>query len=194
MFLVGQVFTGYIYNNQTLSAYGRNPQTLSQWLGSGSLLDGIFANWQAAVLQLGALILGGAFLHQQGASHSRRTTQGGHRPSEKQVQDEKRRTPWVYRNSLSLAFLFLFLASFTLHVFMGMAAYNQQLALAHQAPLSLVQYMYSGEFWFKTFQTWEAEFVAIFFFLILSIFLRQERSAESKPTDADNKDTGDTNE
>lgn len=192
--LAGQALTGYLYHNQTLAAYGRPQHTLGQWLGSGSFLDAIFVNWQAAVLQLGSLVLGGAFLYQQGASHSRRPAKRAHARSDRQAEKDKHRTSWIYRNSLFLGFLILFLASFAMHIFMGHAAYNEDLALAHQPPLSLLRYLYSGEFWFTAFQTWQAEFVAIFLFLIMSIFLRQEKSAESKPTGSRARDTGDTNE
>ncbi len=40
---------------------------------------------------------------------------------------------------------------------------------------------------------WEAEFGVIGIFIILSIFLREEGSAESKPVESTDEETGETN-
>ena len=49
------------------------------------------------------------------------------------------------------------------------------------------------KFRFENFQTWEAEFAVILVFVVLTIFLREERSAESKPLGASEATTGETN-
>jgi hypothetical protein len=54
-------------------------------------------------------------------------------------------------------------------------------------------YAGSAQFWFENFQTWEAEFAVILLFVVLTIFLREERSAESKPLGASEATTGETN-
>ncbi len=59
--------------------------------------------------------------------------------------------------------------------------------------VSLAQYVLSADFWFLTLQTWQAEYLAIALYIILSIFLRQEGSPESKPTEAANEETGEAN-
>lgn len=41
-----------------------------------------------------------------------------------------------------------------------------------------------------TFQTWQAEFMAIVVYVVLSIYLRQDRSPESKPVSAPDEETG----
>ncbi|MGI8821557.1 MAG: DUF6766 family protein [Chthoniobacterales bacterium] len=48
-------------------------------------------------------------------------------------------------------------------------------------------------FWFRTLQTGEAEFGVIAVFVVLSIFLRQEGLAESKPVESSDEETGETN-
>jgi len=63
----------------------------------------------------------------------------------------------------------------------------------HQPPIGLGAFAVSSTFWFETTQTWEAEFMAIGLYIFLSIYLRQEGSPESKPVDAGDNDTGETN-
>jgi hypothetical protein len=96
----------------------------------------------------------------------------------------------VYENSLSLAFLLLFLVSFTLHALGGTRAYNEE-QLSHGGEvLSVGQYMATSQFWFESFQNWQSEFLALGAMAVLSIFLRQRSSPESKPVDAPHSQTG----
>jgi hypothetical protein len=104
------------------------------------------------------------------------------------------RATWVYRNSLFLAFLLLFLLAFALHIGVGASAYNEDRALAGQPPISIAGFLLSAKFWSTTLQTWQAEYLVIAIYLVLSIFLRQQGSAESKPVGARNKTTGRANE
>jgi hypothetical protein len=48
----------------------------------------------------------------------------------------------------------------------------------------------SAKFWSSTLQTWQAEYLAIAVFVVLSIFLRQQDSAESKPVESSDHTTG----
>ncbi len=52
--------------------------------------------------------------------------------------------------------------------------------------------MWSGSFR-QNFQTWQAEYLVIALYLVLSVFLRQQGSAESKPADASDGETGEHN-
>jgi hypothetical protein len=104
------------------------------------------------------------------------------------------RKNWLYNNSLSLALFGLFVLFFALHAWTSNRAYNEEQMLRHQQVQALLPYLGSSTFWFSCFQTWEAEFFAIGVYIVLSIFLRQERSPESKKPDAGDADTGDTND
>ena len=64
--------------------------------------------------------------------------------------------------------------------------------LSHQTPLSVAEFFSSSKFWFSTLQTWQAEYFAIGIYMILSIYLRQEGSPESKPVDSSDEATGDS--
>jgi hypothetical protein len=188
--LVGESVFGLDSYNQHLVAHHSAPLTWFQYLRTGNFLDGMFSNWQAALLQLACLILFGAFLHQKGASHSRKPQ---HDSKQKRHKDGQRAS-WLYRNSLALAFGSLFVVSLTAHMVFGAMSENETRAFAGEAPVSLTNYLVSSSFWLTLTQTWEAEFIAIFFFIVLSIFLRQQGSAESKPVESRDSQTGGTNE
>jgi quinol-cytochrome oxidoreductase complex cytochrome b subunit len=194
--ILGEAITGYHEANQQLAAQGRTAMGVGSWLTSGGFLNAMAVNWQAAILQLATLVLAGALLYQRGASHSRDPDKEKRESAQdkRRDRDEERRFPWIRRHSLSLALLVCFLFAFTAHLFVGAAAYNEQRTLMGQAPLTTKAYAASAQFWFENFQTWEAEFAVILIFVVLTIFLREERSAESKPLGASGAATGETND
>ncbi len=69
-------------------------------------------------------------------------------------------------------------------------AYNEE-QLGHGGePVSRWEHLACASFWFESFQNWQSEFLAIASMVILSIFLRQRGSPESKPVDAPHRETG----
>jgi uncharacterized protein (DUF486 family) len=96
----------------------------------------------------------------------------------------------VYEHSLSLALFGLFLLSFLFHALGGHAEYNQQQLEHGQATVSLWGFVTSSEFWFQSMQNWQSEFLAVAALIVLSIFLRQRGSPESKPVAAPHAQTG----
>jgi hypothetical protein len=104
-----------------------------------------------------------------------------------------RRGGWilkVYEQSLSLALLGLFCLSFVLHAIGGAAEFNEERVRLGAAPISLFRYVVTSRFWFESFQNWQSEFLAVGVLLVLSIFLRQKGSPESKPVNAPHLETG----
>ncbi|WP_308741211.1 DUF6766 family protein [Brevifollis gellanilyticus] len=104
-----------------------------------------------------------------------------------------RRGGWVlvlYEHSLTLAFLGLFLISFTVHVISGCENYNEERAMHGESLVDCAQYLQSSRLWLECLQNWQSEFLAILSMVVLSIFLRQRGSPESKPVDAPNSETG----
>lgn len=96
----------------------------------------------------------------------------------------------VYENSLSLIFLALFVMTFLLHALGGVHDFNDERALHGEPAISLVAYLRSSRFWFESLQNWQSEFLAIWSMVVLSIFLRQRGSPESKPVDAPHSENG----
>ena len=50
--------------------------------------------------------------------------------------------------------------------------------------MSSWRFVTTSAFWFESFQNWQSEFLAVGSIVVLSIFLRQKGSPESKPVDA----------
>lgn len=56
--------------------------------------------------------------------------------------------------------------------------------------IAMSQYLTTGHFLQATFENWEREFLSIFAIVVLSIFLREQGSPQSKPVDAPHSQTG----
>jgi hypothetical protein len=68
--------------------------------------------------------------------------------------------------------------------------YNEEQMLKNKPVESGVSYLTNSRFWFESFQNWESEFLSIFAIVVLSIFLREQGSPQSKPVDAAHDETG----
>lgn len=191
--LAGQIIAGVAQYNQNQTQQGLSTVSWMQYLGTGNFLDGMFANWQAAILQLGTLIVFAIFLKTRGAAHSLQPGKSAKKQAGGKKPRNKKQRNWFYRNSLSLAFALLFSICFVLHLLSAASANNEQRTLLHQPHIGVGAFAVSSTFWFETMQTWEAEFMAIALYIFLSIFLRQEGSPESKPVEARDDTTGETN-
>jgi hypothetical protein len=97
----------------------------------------------------------------------------------------------VYRRSLSIALFVLFSLSFLGHAIAGWQDFNEQLQQEGQATLSLWGFATSSHFWFQSFQNWQSEFLGVGTIVLLSIWLRQDGSPQSKPIAAPHSQTGD---
>ncbi len=201
VFIIGQTFAGWLQYNEEQVEHGRPAVALSGYLGSGPFGEAVFENWESEFLQMGLYVILTAFLFQKGSSESK-DPYAPEREHEKQLQARRhdpdaplpvRKGGWLlrlYQHSLALAFFALFLISFSGHAIFGLAAFNEEAALHGQAPSTLGGYMTSSQFWFESLQNWQSEFLAIFAIVVLSIWLREKNSPESKPVTAAHGSTG----
>ena len=199
LFLIGQTLAGWLHFNEEQGEHGQAAVGLLEYLGTGAYGEAVFENWESEFLQMGLYVVLTVFLFQKGSSESKD-------PDRKEDVDRepllKRDHPGVplpvrkgglallfYKHSLSIAFFALFLLSFAGHAVWGARAYNEE-ALAHGQPTeTTLEYMFSAQFWFESFQNWQSEFLAIFAIVILSIWLREHGSPESKPVAAPHSQT-----
>ena len=86
-------------------------------------------------------------------------------------------------NGLSIAFFTLFIISFIGQAITGIKEHNEEMEELGAQTLSMPQYLKSGHFLQATFENWESEFLQMGLFLILSMFLYQKGSSESKDPD-----------
>lgn len=197
--LGGQIVVGWHEFNGELSDYGRNPLALSAYLISGHCIEAVFENWESEFLQMGLYILLPVLLYQKGSSESKSLDE----PEEvdRELSPTRKGVPWpvrhggwilkLYQNSLSLTLFLLFGLSFFLHAKGGVELYNTEQALKGKSEiLSMWQFLETSEFWFQSLQNWQSEFLSVLSIVVLSIFLRQKGSPESKLVNASNSETG----
>jgi hypothetical protein len=191
--LVGQAYAGFRNELNERRDHGRPTIAFSAYVTSSGFLEATAENWESEFLQMAAYVWLTVFLFQRGSAESKD-------PDEKEDVDREpdpRRegAPWpvrrggivvaLYKNSLVLALLALFAASFVLHAAGGADVYAAEQS-EHGGPshISITQYMQTSRFWFESLQNWQSEFLAVLTIVVLSIFLRQHGSPESKPVDA----------
>ena len=179
---VGHVVTGRTEFNDEREQRGQPPVGYAEYLRSGDFVEATMENWESEFLQMFTYVLLTVFLFQKGSAES-------NDPDSPQ-QRRPRRHSWLYEHSLSLALFSLFVLAFTLHAMGGASAYNED-AAAHMRPkVTALEYIAMSRFWFESFQNWQSEFVSILAMVLLSIFLRERGSPESKPIGSSNNATG----
>ncbi len=191
IFLAGQAVTGWNEYNSEQQEHKSPPVTFGTYLTSGHFGEAVFENWESEFLQMSSYILLTIWFRQKGSSESKSLTTDNE--VDREPNPKNARAPkWVrrgglalklYENSLSLAFVALFLGSLFLHGFEGARAYNEE-QLQHGAfPVTVPEYMSTTRFWYESFQNWQSEFLATGSIVLLTVWLRQRGSPESKPVD-----------
>lgn len=197
IFLFAQAYTGWKEYNNERKEHGYSEVAFTKYLGTGHFVQATFENWESEFLQMALYVLFTVSLRQKGSSESKKI-------DEKEEVDREpvphKDAPWpvkkggawlkLYQNSLSLAFVLLFLISFTLHFMGSLTEYNEQQVQKKLPPESWTGYLTNSKFWFESFQNWQSEFLAVASIVLLSIWLRQKGSPESKPVDAPYSETG----
>jgi hypothetical protein len=96
----------------------------------------------------------------------------------------------VYSHSLGLTMGLIFLGSWSAQLVAGRAAHNAEQIRDLKAPLDLTGYLAAPDFWSRTFQNWQSEFLAVATMVVFSIYLRERGSPESKPVGEPHESTG----
>jgi uncharacterized protein DUF6766 len=196
--IIGQVHFGLEEYNKELVEEGASAVSLGPYLLSGHFLQSTFENWESEFLQMALFVVLTIFLQQKGSSESK--DMDTEEPVDREPSARRKDAPWpvkaggwilaVYKHSLTIAFIILFLLSFAAHFYGSLKDENVQLALKGEPLETASQYIGDSRFWFESFQNWQSEFLSVFAIVILSIFLRQHGSPQSKPVDAPNSETG----
>ena len=195
LFLVGQAFAGYQEDKDERRAHGEPPLALGSYLVSGHFLEAVFENWESEFFQMAAYVLLTGFLFQKGSAESNdpndpkppRAPRGGRSPFP--VRKGGAVLKW-YEHSLSLALFSLFAVSFGGHLIAGRVHHNLERAKHGESSMSLLAYLTSSRFWFESFQNWQSEFLAVLAIVVLSIWLREKGSPESKAVASPHSRTG----
>jgi hypothetical protein len=195
LFLSIESVVGWHAYNAQRTDHGKATVTYTGFLRTGRFVEATTENWESEFLEMAAFVWLTSFLYQKGSAQSKDPYD-----TEEESEQPERSSKWVraggwrrkvYENSLTLALLAMFMISFFLHAAGGAAAYSEEQTEHGQPGVTMIEYLGTAEFWFESMQNWQSEFLGIFAMVVLSVFLRQKGSAESKPVGAPDGKTKD---
>ncbi|MCF2533424.1 DUF6766 family protein [Yinghuangia soli] len=200
--LVGQALAGCAEFNDQLAVGGFAEISVAEYVTSSDFAVDVTENWQSEYLQFFLYITATIWLLQRGSPESKKLGTAGRGTDEEQRMGPHA-TPespawagargWrqsLYSRSLGLVMGTIFVLCWLAQSVTGTAAFNEQRLRDLQAPVGWAQYVASADFWNRTLQNWQSELLAIASMVILSIYLRQRGSPESKPVGAPHSATG----
>jgi hypothetical protein len=202
--VVGQAIAGHADFNHQQLAHQNAPISLGRFITSSTFGNDVLENWQSEYLQFTLFILGTVWLLQRGSPESKELDQAGTETDadQKVKQHAIKSSPawaraegfrlWLLSNSLLLVMASIWIASWAVQSILGHVVYNDEQLDHQEAPVSWLAYVGTGDFWNRTLQNWQSEFLAVGSMAVLSIYLRQRGSPESKPVGAPHDATGQT--
>lgn len=195
--LIAQSVTGWHEHNGEREQDGARAIGFLAYLQSGHFISATFENFESEFLQMAMYVVLTVGLRQKGSAESKSLDEPEEVDREPQPRPD---APWpvrkgglilkLYQHSLSIAFGIMFAVSWALHFYGSWIDQNEQKMLNGEPAVSAATYLTEANFWFETFQNWQSEFLSVASIVVLTIFLRQKGSPESKPVDAPNSETG----
>jgi hypothetical protein len=200
--LVGQAVAGHADFNQQQTADGLPHVTMLRYLTSSNFAVDVAENWQSEYLQFFLYLVLTVWLVQKGSPESKKPEEVGLESDERQKVgpyatddspawakvDGVRRV--LLSNSLGLVMGGIFLLSWLTQSIAGVATFNEEQLSQRQDPVSWLGYLGEPDFWNRTLQNWQSEFLAVASMAVLAIYLRQRGSPESKPVGSAHSTTG----
>ena len=200
--LAGQALAGHAVFNVDQGLHGGGEISLGRYLTSSDFTSAVMENWQSEYLQFTLFILGTIWLLQRGSPESKKPDKQGRESDEEQQLREHAdessplwagvggvRT-FIFSNSLLIVMGTIWLLSWLAQSITGRSEYNADLLSHREDPVSWLAYLATADFWEKTLQNWQSEFLAVGSMSILAVYLRQRGSPESKPVGASHEATG----
>jgi hypothetical protein len=188
---LGQSVAGHRSYDDDRAQHGEPAIGYRAYLVSDHFLESLAENWESEFLEMGCFVVLTAYLYQRGSAESKDADAEeavdedprGHQADPDAPFPVRRGGAWlrIYEHSLSLAFAALFTVSFTIHAYAGHALENDERRAHGQPPVSVREYVASSRFWFQSFQNWQSEFLGVASIVVLSVYLRERGSPESKP-------------
>jgi hypothetical protein len=200
--LAGQALAGQADFNNQQHADGLPTASLAEYVRSADFAVDVAENWQSEFLQFFVFVMATVWLLQRGSTESKELDDAGAESDEDQklgryVEEDSPRAAkvggWrtvVYSNSLGLVMGLVFLATWGSQALAGWVSYNEQRLGQLQDPLTWSSYLASANFWSRSLQNWQSEFLAVGTMVTFSVYLRQRGSAQSKPVGEPHASTG----
>ena len=199
--IVGQSFAGQHAYNAEQQAHGETPVSWVDYIFSADFGGAVMENWQSEFLQFTLFILATVWLVQKGSNESKPLDDIGVESEQKQKiggYAPENAPPWaklrdwrgrLYQNSLLLVMTAIFLLTWFAQSLNNWRQYNEEQREHDEAVISWGQYVVRAEFWERTLQNWQSEFLAVGTMAAFTIYLRQRGSPESKPVGAPHEET-----
>jgi hypothetical protein len=200
--VLGQALVGHAQFNDEQLAHNADPISLGRYVLSSDYGADLLENWQSEYLQFTLYILATVWLLQRGSPESKEPGKEGLESDEEQkvgphaTGDSPRwaglggwRTR-LYSHSLLIVMTTIWLLTWLGQSITGYTAYNEEQLTHLQATVAWTGYLGTSDFWSRTLQNWQSEFLAVGSMAILSVYLRERGSAESKPVGAPHSATG----
>ena len=200
--LVGQSFAGLHDFNEEQATHGGEPYSYWRFLVSSEFGGDVMENWQSEFLQFSLIILATVWFVQRGSTESKKLEDAGRESDAKERVGEHAspKSPrwakakgWrlkLYENSLGLAMVAIFFGTWFAQSLTNWTAYNNRQTEHGEPVVTWVSFLGRPDFWNRTLQNWQSEFLAVATMAAFSIYLRQRGSAESKPVGAPDDETG----
>jgi hypothetical protein len=199
--LLGQALAGQRVYNAEQRQHGDDPISWVDYVLSPDFGGNVMENWQSEFLQFSLFILATVWLVQKGSNESKQLDSVGLESKQKQrlegyapeagpkwakVRDARR---VVYENSLLLAMTGIFFATWLGQSLNNWREFNNDQLAHDEVPVSWGRYLLDPDFWDRTLQNWQSEFLAVGTMAVFTIYLRQRGSPESKPVGAPHHET-----
>ena len=200
--LAGQSLAGQRAFNDEAVQHGSATISYPRYLVSSHFGEAVVENWQSEYLQFSLFILATIWLVQRGSNESKVPEDAGRESDARQLVGEhaKPSSPrwakaggWrtaLYSNSLLILMGVIFFASWFAQSVTGWSDFNDSQREHEEATVSWLGYLGRADFWEKTLQNWQSEFLAVGTMAVFTIYLRQRGSPESKPVGAPHRQTG----
>ena len=194
--LVGQSFAGLRVHNEEAAEHGGTPVSWLRYVSSSDFGQAVMENWQSEFLQFAVFILATVWLVQRGSAESKAPEEaglesdqqeriggyaGGASPAWARVRGWRTA---LYSHSLLLAMVLIFLGAWGAQSVTAWTIYKDDQRDHGAPPVSWGAYVLKADFWEKTLQNWQSEFLAVGTMAVFTVYLRERGSPESKPVGA----------
>ena len=159
-------------------------------------------NWQSEFLQFSLFIGATIWLVQKGSNESSELDKIGTEDDRTQqigsftpiggprLARRNDVTTRLYENSLLLVMTLIFFVTWFAQSLNNWRVFNDERSSHDLTPIAWGNYLVNADFWEKTLQNWQSEFLAVGTMVVFTIYLRQRGSPESKPVGAPHDETG----
>jgi hypothetical protein len=201
--LLAQAVAGTAEYNEQQRTAGMDTLTPVEYVVTADFAVDVAENWQSEFLQFLLFVLATVWLVQRGSPESKALDDVGRGSDEEQRVGAYARPDspaWVkaggwrlgvYSHSLALVMGAVFLGSWAAQSVAGWSTYGEQQLQQRLPTVSWTGYLATPDFWSRTFQNWQSEFLAVGSMAVLATYLRERGSPESKPVGDPHGTTGD---